>query len=310
MTEKIDYVYLTSAPHSGSTLIACLLAAHPMVSTVGEFSSPFSPSEKCSCGSRYGDCNFWADWKQQAADAGIAFDPGKQALKLAPEPGSLTDSFYYYQFSKRAVARIRDTLFKRMFPLKTKTFSRRLRTSVDLAGILCGREKTRIFLDTSKNPFQIRFLRDCPNINLKVIFLVRDGRAVMNSLLSKETIYTPQSAAETWRWCNKTGQGICDTYVPEKNLFHLKLEALCDNPGDTLAQLGDFLELDGVPDLDFNSDYHIVGNYMRHTFDGIIRPHDEKWRQHLSRENLDIFNRIGGRMNREFGYMAKGEGTS
>ncbi|MCG8616073.1 MAG: hypothetical protein MI802_07635, partial [Desulfobacterales bacterium] len=215
MTEKIDYVYLTSAPHSGSTLIACLLAAHPMVSTVGEFASPFSPSEKCSCGSSYGTCSFWAEWKQRAADAGIEFDPGKQAINLQPEPGSLMDSFYYYHFPVPAVAKTRDALFKGLFPLKSKGFSRRLQTSVDLAGILCEREKTRIFLDTSKNPFQIRFLSACPDINLKVIFLVRDGRAVMNSLLTKERIYTKESAVETWRWCNKTGQGICDTYVPE-----------------------------------------------------------------------------------------------
>lgn len=47
---EMTYVYLQSVEHSGSTLIACLVDAHPEVTGVGEFGTPFSPQGNCSCG--------------------------------------------------------------------------------------------------------------------------------------------------------------------------------------------------------------------------------------------------------------------
>src|ERR1041384_2871141 len=54
--------YILSASHSGSTLLAMLLGAHPDACTVGELkltSMGDVNQYRCSCGDRLMTCSFW-----------------------------------------------------------------------------------------------------------------------------------------------------------------------------------------------------------------------------------------------------------
>lgn len=304
MTQPIDYVYLCSAPHSGSTLVSCLFSASPSVSTVGEFASDFSPAQKCSCGEAYGRCRFWKDWEMLAKASDIPFQPGKLGINLQPVQGDFLDSLFFYQFSWPWLTRMRDAAMEALWPKKSVEIKAILDRSVQMAQILCKKQRNRIFIDTSKNPFQIRFLSQCLDINLKVIFLVRDGRAVMNSLLSKERVYTPETAIQTWLWCNRVLKDLCATYLNSDAVFFMTLESLCRDPDREIRRLAEFVGVDAqdVQNIEDWPEMHIIGNSMRHSFDGRVRPHDEKWRTQLSSENLSLFESMAGKENRAFGY--------
>lgn len=297
----MTYVYLHSVEHSGSTLIACLVGAHPEVSGVGEFGTPFSPDGNCSCGATYAACGFWSAWIEEARAQGVDFALGRPGINLLPAPGGgRREDLFYHLFPSGALDRARDLLFPAGSPL-----ARRARAAVDkserLARILCDMEGSRVFFDSTKNSLQIPFLARHLTSPLKVVSLVRDGRGVMNSLIEKEK-YTPEQAVAAWMWGNRNLQRA-ERYVAPAHLFRVRLEDLCREPEATLRALFHFLEVDPDVRLDYadRSRRHIVGNRMRHVFTGEIRS-DESWRGKLSPELLALFERRAGALNRSLGY--------
>ena len=73
--------YILAASHSGSTLVAMLLGAHPQVCTVGELKltpDAFGDLERyrCSCGCLLRTCPFWNGVTAAMAERGEAFDVG------------------------------------------------------------------------------------------------------------------------------------------------------------------------------------------------------------------------------------------
>jgi hypothetical protein len=297
------YAYLSSAGHSGSTLLACLLNAHPEVCSVGEFASP-KPTHECSCGCTFETCPFWHRWRAEARKEGFDLEAGKLDIFLEPHPqGGFTEDLFYYLFPGYPVNRLRDAAFS-LFSHRPGEVRRALDKAIALARILCRIEKTSVFFDTSKSPFWVRFLGQfVRNIPIKVIALVRDGRGVMNSLIRKEH-YTPDYAIAHWLWSNRNLRRAT-RYLPASDVIWLRLEDFCRAPQDKLREIFRFLGVDenGSLALQDRKTRHIIGNKMRHTFNGEIR-HDESWRQELSREHLRLFEERAGWLNRCLGYDA------
>lgn len=303
--EKIRIVYLTSVEHSGSTLIACLLGGHPQILTVGEFGTPFPINGKCSCGSIYQDCAFWQKWAELAKQNNIPFELGNFDINLLPDPsGGFWENLFYYQFPLKFIDSMRDVFYffmpKRNFQAKNK-----IERYVNLAKILCDVERKSVFLDTTKNPLQIRFLAQYQQVDLKIICLIRDGRGVMNSLLTKEKNYTAQSAVDSWLWGIKNMERARRHYVDRSRIYFLRLEELCQQPELKLTELLQFVgvETDNVNFDHTQSKRHIIGNRMRLFFDGTINKADEAWRSELSKENLNLFEVKAGHINRKYGYL-------
>lgn len=302
--KKLRIVYLTSVEHSGSTLLACKLGDHPEISTVGEFGTPFPENGKCSCGHLYNICPVWRNWEEKAKNSGIDFSLGNFDINVLPDPkGGFWEDLFYYQFPNKIFDHLRDLLFL-PFPARMQKVKKQIYKSIQLAKALCELQETKVFLDTTKNPIQIRFLQQHPDIDLKVICLVRDGRGVMNSLLTKETTYTPESAVDSWLWGIRNMQRAVKHYMGGKNVYFLRLEDLCYSPDEKLSELYSFIGVN-EDDVQFNDSQkhrHIVGNRMRLFFDGTIRKPDESWRKELSKHNIALFEKKAGHVNRMYGY--------
>lgn len=298
---EMTYVYLQSVEHSGSTLIACLVDAHPEVTGVGEFGTPFSPQGNCSCGVTYAACGFWTEWGRRAREAGIDFELGRPGINLIPSPdGGRREDLFHHLFPSPVLDRLRDLLFPASSPLARKAAAA-VAKSEGLARALCGIEQSRVFFDSTKNPLQIPHLARYLTCPLQVVSLVRDGRGVMNSLIEKEH-YTPEQAVAAWLWGNRNLRRA-ERYVAPENRFRVRLEDLCRDPETTVRSLFRFLRVDPEVRLDYTdrSDRHVVGNRMRLTFAGEIRS-DESWRGKLSPALLDLFERRAGALNRRLGY--------
>lgn len=297
---QFTYVYLASAAHSGSTLLACLLNAHPGIATVGEFGSNVSPTGLCSCGAAYVDCPFWKNWKRAAMSQHLDFDIGRLGINLGPSPDdTLMERLFYYQFPWRNLDRMRNFAFWRSS--YRKHAERAAERSVALAGLLCDILNRRVFVDTTKNAFQVLFLARQRGIRLKLIALVRDGRGVVNSLMRREHWSLERSVA-SWLWANRNSERAA-RWLPPENVFRLRLRDLCQSPEETIRRLHEFCGVEPRSDLDYSrrEDRHIIGNTMRLEFDGNIRL-DSRWRSELNPEHLAYFNKHAGWLNRRFGY--------
>src|SRR5687767_4695914 len=68
--------YILAASHSGSTLLAMLLGAHPQACTAGELKGARGSSDtyRCSCGEPIRDCGFWKRISAAMCQRGYAFE--------------------------------------------------------------------------------------------------------------------------------------------------------------------------------------------------------------------------------------------
>jgi hypothetical protein len=301
----LTYAYLASNVYSGSTLVACLLGSHPAVATVGELGSQFPlVTYTCSCGQLVADCPFWVDWEKQARRQGIGWTPLERKLArvtFQEEPDWLA-RLCYYHFPWKALDRLRDYLYPARSFYRAKA-AWAIDRSVQLASILCRMQGTTVFLDTTKDPTRYRYLAEHGAVRPKMIALVRDGRATMNSMM-KNLGWSPAQAVRNWLGCNRHLERVIAHYVAPSDLYRLRYEDLCREPARVLAALCRFLEVDERVPADFwaGKSLHIVGNRMRHRFANDIRL-DESWRQDLTGEQLAFFEAHAGRQNRHYGYV-------
>ena len=302
------YVYLSSPTHTGSTLLGFLLGAHPQVATVGEIAFQFSQEIPCSCGKPFCECGFWTDWQKRVLDAGLPFDIGRLEINLQPFHGSgLAESLFFYEFPYWPINSVRNGVYR--LPYLRKFWHEKAVDAVNrtyqYAGILCDRERTPVFLDTSKNPYQIRFLATHPKIRFKLIYMIRDGRAQINSNMRREN-RTLELAIKELKWVSRNIERAAAHYLRPEDVFRLRYEDLCADLNGTLKSLYRFLNIDNTYtidklNLDDISNFHIIGNVMRLNFDGNIKL-DQKWKRELSPSQLAHINEEIGPLNRLYGY--------
>jgi Sulfotransferase domain len=297
------YVYLCSCPRSGSTLVANLLARHPEVSTVGEFGETFfGKTGLCTCGAQLQNCELWTKWAERAKAEGLEFEIGSLPVSLINRVHkSYWEDLFYHLFPFKFVNKARDLLY-----LPTSYYIRHARKtiaySIRLAQILCDIDGTSFFLDTSKGASQVRFLSKYGDIPLKVVALVRDGRATMCSLMGKLK-KSKEEAVRDWMWWNNGIERAITHYANPSDVYRLRLEDLCWRPAETMGDLCRFIGIDPKALLDFSSDKkcHVLGNPTRHQFNGELRL-DESWKKKLTREELNYFEALAGKLNRRYGY--------
>jgi hypothetical protein len=87
--------------------------------------------------------------------------------------------------------------------------------------------------------------------------------------------------------------------------MEVRYEQICQRPNETLKSICQFLEISPMEvgnDFRQRKPQHVVGNGMRFDTTSEIRL-DERWKTHLTSENLQIFDCIAGDLNRKYGYV-------
>ncbi|HUF40140.1 MAG TPA: sulfotransferase [Anaerolineales bacterium] len=273
---KIPYAYVTGLSHSGSTLLAFLLNAHPELVSIGEAARVgeilphrwSTRQDRCSCGKAFYYCEFWNRVLAGLAARGFGLREG--------DPFDAPDSRRAYGLRK------------------WQAFTEAV---LDVSG-------AGVFVDTSKVPGYVAPLRANPFLDLKVISLVRDGRGVVGSWLKRLPDARPEVVIETWISQENERSAALRSVDPER-LLVVRYEDLCREPDRTLVNI--FTHLLVEPAVDITAGYksgvehHVIGNQMRLTNDEAIVL-DEKWRRDLDQRILDRFNLMGGDLNARNGY--------
>jgi len=301
-------VYIMGHGYSGSTLLTFLLSTHPQIATIGELGIAQHAKEEfgrpedyfCSCRAPVRECGFWQRVSREMAARGHPFDVWDADLDFRSRDGGISDVIL------RAVQRGPVLETARDLGLQIVPGARRQRDRIvarigALAEIVSGIKGCDVFVDSSKRPERATLMQRSGKFDLRVVHLVRDGRAVSWSSM-KHLKIGPEDAARSWLADNRASEHA-RRYFPAHKWMSLRYEDLCADPDGTLRRIHAFA---GIPSRNgFHNfraiDHHIIGNQMRLSSTSEIRL-DESWKQALTPEQMTLVDRLVAPLNRRYGY--------
>ncbi len=299
---ETNLIYIASPSFSGSTLLTFLLASHPDIATIGELKwwSVDLEDYRCSCGELLKECGFWASVRSEMASRGIEFDLADPKTRFRLSEHGVGDRVLRARVRGRLFETVRSGLLATL-PGLSRFYAETIHRNRNVMQVVMALQGGRMFLDGSKEPIRLKHFAQAGGFNIRVIHLIRDGRAVTNSGIKNQQLTVERSARE-WVLSHRQIERL-DRHLAPNRLMRLRYEDLCADPGGNMREVFEFLGLDAAKaDQDFHAgEQHILGNRMRLTFSSKIEL-DEKWRSMLTTADLEVFERIGGELNRRYGY--------
>lgn len=322
---KLRLVYILAASHSGSTLLAMLLGSHPEICTVGELNLSGLhdlDTYRCSCLAPIRECPFWSGVSEEMSGRRLNFDITRAGMDFR-SGGS--------PYVRRLLQPLHRGAFLEFLRDAALALSPAWRTSVpavqarNVAFIDCIRARSGkpVVVDSSKIALRLKYLLRNPQLDVRIVRLVRDGRGVALTYTDPAQFadatdprlrgggggtdrererLSVEDAASEWRRSNEEAEAILRGIEPWR-WMQVRYEDLCTRPEAVLTSLFSFL---GVAPADvfhnFRSvEQHVIGNGMRLDQCRQIR-FDERWRSVLTAEQIKRFDKIAGRTNRRLGY--------
>lgn len=295
-------VYIMGPNYSGSTLLTLLMADHPEIATAGELKATSMgdiAAYHCSCGELLTSCPFWHELKRRMKEQGRDFTFEDFRTHFRAKKNLLTDLLLRTSLRGRLFEAARETGF-RISPAARRARQGIITQNRALIEIICNLQQAGTFLDDSKEPVRLKFLLAAGWWDIRVIHLIRDGRGITNSYMRHNRATMIQAVREwmhTQQECNRMAR-----LLGNSRCFSVHYEELCHDPEKTLTAIHQFLGLDPDAGSSPKRIKHIMGNQMRLGSLQDIRL-DEKWKQTLSVEDLQIFSTTAGELNHLHGYQ-------
>jgi len=278
-----------------------LLDRHPAIVSNGE-AFPFSVDDRdtyiCSCGKAIDSCNFY---RNVAAHlwCGDHFD---SALFVREPTLRLSSPLKRLALSTRLSGRLRDSIFATIPEYRRAT---RAFVGAHVAFMKKATEWTgaQVYLDATKSIRRAELLLGETGHRPHLWLLVRDCRgfcwsALRNWRLSPDHV---GRVARQWVEYNECAERLArKTGV---TLEIVRYDSLCANPIATLRRLVEGL---GVASADNSFDntgqvHHVLGNRLRMSFDGTIKP-DTEWREGFDHDALARIRAVAGRTMSRLGF--------
>lgn len=299
-------VYITGANRSGSTVLNAVLGNHPFIQSVGELvwiaSDGWINNFYCSCGKPSQECPFWVAVHHTWCDLN-----GSVTIQEHLEMQNKVKRFRQWPFLLHESWNNSHT-----FQLYAEQTFLILKAIQMVSGCMT-------IVDPSKGLERAYVLSSIPDIDLKVIQLVRDPRGVvwshkkallkaLDKRLRRDTY--PQPA---WRtalyWCrmNLLADWLRRQVGPERSLL-VRYEDFMLETRPILQKIGDFIGVD-LSDIQqainrgekLYFGHTIAGNRVR--MQGELRlKFDQEWRQHLSLRDRRVTEIISGPLMARYGY--------
>ena len=297
-----NLVSIVGAGHSGSTLLDMILGSHSHICSVGEIShwdEYLSTKHTCSCGSQIDSCEFWKhiveEWYNYLGTVRPAVSTTDTRSKTVY---GISDSFRY---RSSLLLTLLFPMYKRRQLIDTllPEYDQRADNILKLYNHIRGCADKPMICDSSKAVYRFRLLHAHKPHQSKAIYLTRDGRAVASSHFKREG-KAVEASARRWQLANIYTRYMLRT-LPKETYIHVRYEELCRAPEATLTRICTFL---GCPYdsamLQFSgaTQHNIGGNRMR--LNGLFEiKEDVKWRDTLSKQQINTFEKIAGKTNRK-----------
>ena len=305
MSNKL--IYITGKGHSGSTILDLLLGNHPQISSGGEFRGLWKPNhqKKCSCGRQILECDYW----ERIRKAYMA------ALNIDEEQFFQHPVCYVSSGKLRIIPKLIDLILvtgkSQLFNNLADHFEyfnayRQFSINVwTLYRVMCQINQNRFIVDSSKGSQRLMLLYMTNSQDMKVIHLVRDGRAVLHSELKRGRDDIKEIARE-WKLINNHSLYSLGT-IPSKNKIFIRYEDLCIDTTQVMGKLFEFLDIDPIENFLLGGrEHHLVpGNALLRNLSSTETKAvklNELWKSHLSKDTISTFDSVAGKLNRKFGY--------
>jgi len=322
---KVRLAYILAASHSGSTLLAMLLASHPEICTVGELkATSLGDLDRylCSCRRKILECPFWNGIRDDMAARGFDFDIANAGTDIR-SGASVYVRKLLRPLHRGPVMELARDLLLNLSPVWRRQLPRIQALNANLMDCVLARTGSNVIVDSSKIGIRLKYLLANPMLDVKVIRLVRDGRGVALTYMDPATYadandpklrgggqggdraaerLTMAQAAHEWRRSNEEGEAIVRRLDPSGWRI-VSYERLCTDTQETMRRLYEFLGVDASHRIGSfrGADQHVIGNGMRLDTSNEIRLNEE-WRRVLSRADLDTFASVSGDLSRRLGY--------
>jgi hypothetical protein len=290
--------------YSGATLLALVAARHSQIECNGE-SLPFSPRDDrrydCTCGEYLDTCDFfrfaaahmWSDSKNDWNRALFCQVPD---LSGHGSLNRLLRSGRSFATGLRSVARVAPPIRRR-----EQEFVRAHLTFFDRAVAFSDRSH---YLDGTKSLRRTQLFLENTDREIRVVHLVRDGRAFANSYRKNRhmDLSALPEAAERWNSYIADVDRL-DRQDARVKVLTIRYEDLCRGPEGFLHEMLGFLDVRYEPLLEqTRSDLHVLGNRMRRSFGNEIRE-DRSWETELGRREIAQLEELMGESLSRFKYV-------
>ena len=301
-------LFIGGSGRSGSTLIDLLLNNHPSVQSVGEVHRlnlyARDNCEPCTCGSPVSECSFWLEvedevrrllgWNQ---DRNPLQETEIMLIPAAVNPILATAQKAAMLAAPRPLGRLANGLFA---PAHQKAIEMSLLWYDAIRNVT----NTKIIIDSSKDARRLKGLYLTAPEQFRLLYMIRDGRAVCASAIRRTGMSMKQAAIEWKRSQRHTA--LTSRGIPAKSRLKIHYEDLCREPESTMLRACEFLGLEYHSEmlaLRKSEAHNIGGNPMRFKTGEREIKLDEQWRAQLTDEERLEFDAIAGAQNRRLGYL-------
>jgi hypothetical protein len=322
---KVRLLYILAASHSGSTLTAMLLNAHPEVCSVGELKATSLGDVdryRCSCRKMILECPFWIRVTEEMGLQGFDFSIAKGGTDFRCGANPYVLKLLQPLYRGGVLESVRDAMLL-MSPRWRAQVQRIQDTNWALMSNVLLLTRKTVVVDSSKIGIRLKLLMKNPRLDIKILRVLRDGRAVslthtdpanfadaqradlrgggQGGVRDSERL-SMEHAAREWRRSNEEADALLKG-VNRSQWMEIRYEDLCRRPEMTLAEIFQFVGVDrSRVNLEFRSvEHHVIGNGMRLDSNSQILV-DDRWRTHLTAAQIEAFNRIAGPLNKSLGY--------
>jgi hypothetical protein len=313
MGESPRILYLAGFGRSGSTLLERLLAELPGVCAAGEvvhlWQRGVREGERCGCGEPFPACPFWrrigsaafGGWDNVDVEFVTRLRAGVDRSRFVPLLSV-------------------ELLRRRFLPELDDYMSYYVRAYTAIAEV----SKSDVVIDSSKHASLAYCLHSQADLDLRVVHMVRDSRAVAYSwskVVSRpETTtethiarYSAATAATRWNVQNGALELLSQLGTPT---LRLRYEDLVREPAATLREIAAFAGLPGEAELpfmhsdrpgDWRADLGVAhtasGNPMRFATGQVPISLDDKWRTAMRPGNRRTVTALTFPLLQRYGYL-------
>jgi hypothetical protein len=303
-TRRLRILYISGWQRSGSTILANILGQLDGLVSTGElyylWDFVWSRNIRCGCGSGFHECPLWTKVVATAFGSGDRIDVDRMR-----RIGELA-------CSTRRLPRL-------MVPWSRRRLAAGLHEYVTNLGRLYSAILSAtggsLIVDSSKWPSYGRILQMVPGVEIKVVHLVRDPRAVAWSWLRRkalpdrdppEEMYrTPTDSSLHWLAWNVAAESFWG-----REMLLLRYEDFVREPAVALRQILEFAgegarRVAIAPDrtVDLRPTHTVSGNPLRLRSGPVRIEEDDEWKSRMRRRDLALVTALTFPMLLRYGYV-------
>jgi hypothetical protein len=298
--------------HSGSTLLDILLGSHDHIFSAGEMVhyDPMSSGEDdlCACGEKHNQCTHW-------------IQVSKHFKALVPDAKTFSPTVLNKKFDKwrSLICWIRLLRQHKNPSSEFREYSRHLVALFYAVSLSSGRS---IIVDSSKSPCRAATLAGLQNaIDLRIIHLVRDGRAVCWSMMKKSRRQSDNRVSKKknrfiafmrtmigWTATNLVAECIAKMGIGLDHYLRIRYEDLIEDHEFFFERVGTLTDESMHKPINVISSgtglkigHMAAGNRLRMSKKVVLRP-DYDWCNHLPMRYKKLFDLICGLVLKHYGY--------